>query len=339
MPWRPSRRRPVDHGDHDDGPLLDSALLRQLELLSLDSLDALLSPLEGQHAGLARAGYGELSDYRGYQPGDDPRLVDWNAYARLDELFVRTTAAHQGMLLTVLIDCSRSMAVPGPPPGTATSLRFAKQVAAAFGAVALLRSDAVRVCALADGAAWTLPVASGRTAVGQLLDSLGSLPAGGRTDLPASLRAARPTGREASPGPTVLLSDLLIPDGPDWALDLLGPAGVVVHVPEAGDPLGREQAGATVEVRDAETGEVVTVTVTPASRRRYSQLTRARDEAMAARCAAAGVGYLRAPRATPVADLLFGYAAGVLRPAARLAAGLFRWTPAGREPVPPVRVI
>ena len=31
MPWRPSRRRPVDHGDHDDGPLLDSALLRQLD--------------------------------------------------------------------------------------------------------------------------------------------------------------------------------------------------------------------------------------------------------------------------------------------------------------------
>jgi uncharacterized protein (DUF58 family) len=338
MPWRPSRRRPADHGGHDDGPLLDSALLRQLELLSLNSLDALLSPLEGEHAGLARTGLGELSDYRGYQPGDDPRLVDWNAYARLDELFVGTTAAHQGMLLTMLLDCSRSMAVPGPP-GTATSLRFAKQVAAAFGAVALLRSDAVRVCALADGAARPLPAVSGRTAVGQLLDSLGSLPAGGRTDLPASLRAARPAGREASPGPTVLLSDLLIPDGPDWALDLLGPAGVVVHVPEAGDPLGRDQAGTTVEVRDAETGEVVTVTVTPASRRRYAQLSRARDEAVAARCATAGVGYLRAPRATPVADLLFGYAAGVLRPAVRLAASLLRWMPSGREPVPPVRVI
>jgi uncharacterized protein (DUF58 family) len=338
MPWRPSRRRPADHGDHQDGPLLDSALLRQLELLSLNSLDALLSPLEGEHAGLARAGPGELADYRGYQPGDDPRLVDWNAYARLDELFVRTTAAHQGMLLTVLLDCSRSMAVPGPP-GMATSLRFAKQVAAAFGAVALLRSDAVRVCALADGAAWPLPVVSGRTAVGQLLGSLASLPAGGRTDLPASLRAARPAGREAGPGPTVLLSDLLVPDGPDWALDLLGPAGVVVHVPEGDDPLGRDQVGAMVEVRDAETGEVVTVTVTPASCRRYAELTRARDAAVAARCAAAGVGYLRAPRATPVADLLFGYAAGVLRPAARLAAGLFRWMPAGREPVPLVRVI
>jgi uncharacterized protein (DUF58 family) len=338
MPWRPSRRRPADHGDHQDGPLLDSALLRQLELLSLNSLDALLSPLEGEHAGLARAGPGELADYRGYQPGDDPRLVDWNAYARLDELFVRTTAAHQGMLLTVLLDCSRSMAVPGPP-GMATSLRFAKQVAAAFGAVALLRSDAVRVCALADGAAWPLPVVSGRTAVGQLLDSLERLPAGGRTDLPGSLRAARPAGREAGTGPVVLLSDLLIPDGTDWALDLLGPAGVVVHVPEASDPLGREQADATVEVRDAETGEVVTVTVTPASRRRYAELTRARDEAVAARCAAAGVGYLRAPRATPVADLLFGYASGVLRPAGRLAACLFHWMPAGREPVPPVRVI
>jgi uncharacterized protein (DUF58 family) len=312
MPWRPSRRRPADHGTEETGPLLDAALLRQLELLSLNSLDALLSPLEGEHAGLARAGLGELTDYRGYQPGDDPRLVDWNAYARLGELFVRTTAAHQGMLLTLLLDCSRSMAVPGSRPGMITCLRFAKQVAAAFGAVALLRSDAVRVCALADGAAWPLPTLSGRTAVGQLLDHLERLPAGGRTDLAGSLGAARPAAREASAGPAVLLSDLLIPGRrgrQDWALDLLGPAGIVVHVPEASDPLGGDQAGATIEVRDAETGEVVAVTVTPGLRRRYAELTRAHNEAVVARCAAAGVGYLRAPRTTPVADLLFGLAA------------------------------
>ena len=167
---------------------------------------------------------GELTDYRGYQPGDDPRLVDWNAYARLDELFVRTTAALQGMLLTLLLDCSRSMAVPGA--AGMTRLRFAKQLAAAFGAVALLRSDTVRVCALADGTAWPLDALSGRAAVGRLLDDLERLPPGGGTDLAASLLAARPPGREQAracrPGPTVLLSDLLVPDTQDAALDLLG---------------------------------------------------------------------------------------------------------------------
>jgi uncharacterized protein (DUF58 family) len=68
-------------------------------------------------------------------------------------------------------------------------------------------------------------------------------------------------------------------------------------------------AGAAVELRDAETGEVITVTPGPALRRGYERLSRAREAALAARCAAAGVRYIPASTATPVADLLFGGAA------------------------------
>jgi hypothetical protein len=226
------------------------------------------------------------------------------------------------MLLTLLLDCSASMAVPGAAAGM-TSLRFAKRLAAAFGAVALLRSDAVRVCALADGTAWPLEILSGRAAVGRLAGDLERVGAGGGTDLAGSLRAARPPGRAAGAappaGPVVLLSDMLVPDTADAALDLLGPGGVVVHVTDAA-PAGACLPGdGTVELQDAETGEVVTVTVTPAIRRRYAQLSQARDDAVAARCAAAGAGYLRAPLATPVAELLFGHAARRAAPGAVLA--------------------
>jgi hypothetical protein len=147
MPWAASGRRRADRGGQAgrhqaaDGPLLDPPLLRQLELLSLDSLGSVLSPLEGEHPGAPRARLGELAGYRAYQPGDDLRLIDWNAYARLDELYVRTSAARDGMLLTLLVDCSRSMAVPGAV-GAVPPLLHAKRLAAAFGAVALLHSDA-----------------------------------------------------------------------------------------------------------------------------------------------------------------------------------------------------
>jgi uncharacterized protein (DUF58 family) len=220
------------------------------------------------------------------------------------------------MLLTVLVDCSRSMAVPGAV-GAVPPLLHAKRLAAAFGAVALLHSDAVRVCALADGTAWPAQTLSGRAAVGRLLSELSRLPAGDRTDLPGSLRACLPAGTRDL-GPTVLLSDLLVPDSQVDALDLLAPAGAVLHVTDAagadllaaalpGGP-GGPLRGATIELRDGETGEVVTVTAGPGLRRGYERLSQARSAALAAQCAAAGVGYIPAGTATPVADLLFSHA-------------------------------
>jgi uncharacterized protein (DUF58 family) len=113
----------------------------------------------------------------------------------------------------------------------------------------------------------------------------------------------------------VLLSDLLVPDGEAEALDLLPPGGAVLHVTDAavGDPLGAAAAGGlalppTVALRDSETGEVVIVTATAELRRRYARASAARAAALAARCAAAGLRYIPADTAAPVADLIFGQA-------------------------------
>jgi transcriptional regulator with XRE-family HTH domain len=299
----PRTERPGGRPAGEAGPLLDSALLSQLELLSLDALETIMSVLEGSHPGAPRTQFADLTDYRSYQPGDDLRLIDWNAYARLDELFVRTSSAHEGLTLTLLVDCSRSMEVPGY-----RKLWHAKRLAAAFGAVALLHSDAVRVCALTDGTAWPLPALSGRTAVGRLLADLEWLPAGGGTQLADSVRACRL--ESAGPGFAVLLSDLLVPDGQDEAVSWLGPYGTVLHVIDPGDAdpfavAGVAFAGGAAELRDSETGEVLSVAVTPALRRRYAERFQSRCEALSARCAAAGVHYMRAETTTAVADLLF----------------------------------
>lgn len=267
-----------------------------------------MSVLEGEHAGAIRAQFAEPTDYRSYQSGDDLRLIDWNAYARLDELFVRTSDAHEGLVLTLLVDCSRSMTVAG-----AAKLWHAKRLAAAFGVVALLHSDAVRVGAVAEGAARLLPVLSGRTAVGRLLDELEWLPAGGGTDLASSVRASRLDA--AGPGFAVLITDLLAADRDvGEAVDLLGPAGTILHVvdPADADPLPGAPYGSAMELRDAETGEVVTATLTPALRRRYLERFEGRRVELAGRCAHVGVRYVRADTTAPVTDLLFGSGAALL---------------------------
>jgi uncharacterized protein (DUF58 family) len=62
----------------------------------------------------ARAGSSlEFRDYRGYAPGDDLRHVDWNAYARTDQLTVKLFREEVSPHLDILLDGSRSMALVG----------------------------------------------------------------------------------------------------------------------------------------------------------------------------------------------------------------------------------
>jgi uncharacterized protein (DUF58 family) len=53
----------------------------------------------------------EFNDYREYEPGDDLRHIDWNAYARSDQLMVKLYREEVTPHLDVVLDGSRSMAL------------------------------------------------------------------------------------------------------------------------------------------------------------------------------------------------------------------------------------
>lgn len=55
----------------------------------------------------------EFKEHRDYQPGDDLRHVDWNAYARSDQLVVKHFHEEVNPRLDLVLDASRSMALPG----------------------------------------------------------------------------------------------------------------------------------------------------------------------------------------------------------------------------------
>ncbi|NHN59305.1 MULTISPECIES: DUF58 domain-containing protein [Halorussus] len=50
-----------------------------------------------------------FADYRRYAPGDEPRFIDWNLYARTDELYVKQFEAERNFTVHVLVDASASM--------------------------------------------------------------------------------------------------------------------------------------------------------------------------------------------------------------------------------------
>ncbi len=86
-----------------------------------------------------RKGMGlEFADYRDYAPGDDPRRVDWNLYARLDRLYVQLYEEEEELSVAIVLDGSGSMAW-----GEGANARWpvARQLATALGALALLGGD------------------------------------------------------------------------------------------------------------------------------------------------------------------------------------------------------
>src|SRR5499426_1886595 len=69
----------------------------------------------------------EFRDHRDYQPGDDLRRIDWNAFARSDKLTVKLYREEISPHLDIVLDSSRSMAL-----AASAKLRAAAGLAAIF---------------------------------------------------------------------------------------------------------------------------------------------------------------------------------------------------------------
>lgn len=185
--------------------LLSQAELRCLARLRL-SLRRPRGELVGTHLS-ARTGYSlEFTDFRPYQPGDDYRLVDWAAYARLRRLLVRVHKREVEVPLYLVLDASRSMGVGRP-----AKLDFAARLAAALGFVAYRGQDRFGLVPVRDAPGDGLPPRRGRAQLAALFSALGALEAAGPTDLDAALSAWAARGPE--PGLCVVCSDFLCESG------------------------------------------------------------------------------------------------------------------------------
>src|ERR671939_939424 len=96
-------------GAHSTETLLDEDFLRRLERLSLFAQRSVKAGLIGEHHSVRKASSFEFADYRHYVPGDDFRRIDWNAYGRLEQLFLKLTEAKEDVAVHLLIDSSLSM--------------------------------------------------------------------------------------------------------------------------------------------------------------------------------------------------------------------------------------
>jgi len=290
------------------GPLIDETLLRRLERLSLGSRRPVAGGLGGEHRSSARASSLDFADYRQYVPGDDFRRIDWNAYGRSGTLFVKLTEAREQLPVHILVDASRSMAWGQP-----AKLRYATQLAAALGYVSLARFDRLTVTALGEQPK-ELRAVRGRGRLPALLSFLDGIQPSGALDLSAALAAYRVNRRAG--GLAILISDLLSADGYEAGIESLLAAGLDLVVLQVLSPQELHPAeGGDVELVDAETGEIVEVSLTARMIGTYRERLERWCADAESLCARRGITYCRVSTDTPLEDVLLNELrrTGVLR--------------------------
>lgn len=185
--------------------VFDSAFLRRLERLTLRIQRVLRASGRGDRKSRRKGESPEFSDHRAYRPGDDIRRIDWGAYARLGELYLKRHAAEQDLTVHILLDASASMrAAPG-------KWAAACRLAAALAYVGMASGDRIALSALAGGRVvrsrgpWR-----GRRNFRSLLEAIDGLEPGGETSLSKAVEDF--CKRRASSGLVLLISDLFDED-------------------------------------------------------------------------------------------------------------------------------
>ncbi|MBE7471693.1 MAG: DUF58 domain-containing protein [Anaerolineae bacterium] len=299
--------------------LFPSSFLRRLETLTLIARQAQRGQWQGERRSPKRGQSVEFADYRNYVPGDDFRLVDWNAYARLERFFLKLFVEEQDLTVHLLVDTSRSMDWPPEAAGQpGHKFTYACRAAAALGYIALASLDRVTVSTV-GGSPETPPFLPhrGRQQAFALFDYLGSLSATGSTNLAHAL--SRYAAHARHPGPLLIFSDLFDSSSqpsnpptfqPSFASSLTPLLSrrfeiSLIHLlsPDEVDP----PLTGDLRLLDVETGHTVEITADYESLARYKAGLASWQTEIREWCGKRNIAYVPVTTDTPFEEFIFAF--------------------------------
>lgn len=124
----------------------DKGFLKSLRMLRIVTRRFFRGQKVGQRKSQRKGASVEFKDYKEYQPGDDPRFLDWNVYGRFDKLLVKLFHNEEDLQVFVLVDSSASMQFGSP-----SKYDHARRLAAAISYLAASGLDRSLVMTFADG--------------------------------------------------------------------------------------------------------------------------------------------------------------------------------------------
>lgn len=279
--------------------LLDPSFLRRLERMQVASKRM----MSGSHTGKRRSrNLGsslEFADFRSYYPGDDLRQLDWNAYARLGKLLLKTFLDERELHITLYLDCSFSMKYGSP-----SKFERAVQLAAAIGYLSLQHLDHVSVYAFQDRVTARLPFLLGKGKSHALFQFLSGLQPGGTGSINEALHSG--TAVNGKPGVSIIFSDFLFEDGYEAGISFVQAAHQeVMLVQVLSEEERHPQLQGDVRLIDCETQAGKEIAITPPILEGYRQSLAAFQSGLKEFSSRRGIAYVEVDPSLTVEDIVF----------------------------------
>ncbi len=209
---------------------LKPELAAQIKRLDLRAKMVVRGFLQGLHASPFHGFSVEFSEHRRYAHGDDPKDIDWVAYAKTEKYYVKKFESETNLTGYLVIDLSQSMNYTYRQQ--LTKLDYSICLAAALAYLMIQQQDPVGLMTFDTKLRASIPPRSRRSQLPTILSHLTKLQTAGKTDLAGSLQQMSAMLRHRSL--IMLMSDLLTDEEPMMrALRNLRHAGhdlIVFHV-------------------------------------------------------------------------------------------------------------
>jgi uncharacterized protein (DUF58 family) len=148
----------------------------------------------------------EFAEYRPYSPGDDPRRVDWNVFARTERIYLKRYHGETNTLVTLLLDCSASMRYSSH---ALTKLDYARYLCASLAYLSNQQRDACGLILFDELVRDYIPASSRYGQLTKLLHAMDRASEGTQTDFEAPFLHFQQFMRRR--GIVVIISDFYAP--------------------------------------------------------------------------------------------------------------------------------
>lgn len=282
---------------------IDAAFFEKLSRLRLAMGHRASMNLIGNRKSTQKGSSMEFSDFREYMLGDDIRRIDWNAYGRLDRLYVKEYMEEKEAVISILIDTSASMHY-----GAKKKSEFACMLAAAFSYIGLNNMDRVMLYDM-QNMQQPFVAGGGKRALPRLTQWLEQRSFDGMVDIEKAVRQLPAKGT----GVTILISDFLQESFLDAQkeamkkllrfLDYRKQKVILLHV-LAGEELSVEMTG-TRNLIDMENQSTLRLTLDAGSIRVYEKALQEFLHRMRLESAKTGAFYAVCNTQTDIYELIF----------------------------------
>ena len=281
--------------------LLDADFMARLDSMDVMSKKILHGKMQGLRRSKRRGQSVEFADHRPYVAGDDLRFVDWNIYARLEQLFLKLFLEEQDLTIHIAVDVSGSIEYGQP-----TKSAFILKLAAALGYVSLVNNNRVTMSSFNLGVVNQLKYMRGRNYLPNIAEFLLDAEFDGMTDFDNVCKQL--AASQAGTGIMIVLSDFFFKEGYESAMRRIIGRGYDMYAIQVLSPqeFYPEMTG-DLKLVDIEDSDIAEVTISNALIKHYKKNLSAYCRQLQDYCLRRGASYVLAKSSDSVEMLVLNY--------------------------------